>query len=130
MTDSPTVRLVLDTTAITAWCRESVAVGELLAEIRDEDGAAVIPLACLVEAAHSTGLLEQQRLDLLVDHDATVLLEDDARDWKALAATRTVIGRADLASAAMLAMTCSVNVMTNDPRWYAELGDIVLEFDG
>ena len=130
MTGPRTIRLVLDTTAITAWCRGSIAVGELIAEINDEYGAVVIPLPCLVEAAHKTAMLEQQRLDLLVGHEATVLLVDDAEEWKALAATRTVVGHADLASAALFAMLCDVSVMTRDARWYSELGGtLALEFD-
>ncbi len=47
------VRVVLDASAIVAFTRESIHVGEVLAEIDDELGAAAMPLPCLVEAIHS-----------------------------------------------------------------------------
>ena len=50
MSDRP-ARLVLDTSAIAAWTRGSVSVGELLAEIDLEQGAVIVPMPCLVEAA-------------------------------------------------------------------------------
>lgn len=122
MSDEPrTVRLVLDTTAITAWTRGSVAVGETLIEIDEEHGAVIIPLACLVEAAHATALLERDRLDLLIGHQATFLISDNPVDWLALTELRTLIGRADYASAAMAALDCDVDVMTADPRWYSSV---------
>lgn len=126
-----TVAIVLDTTAVTAWVRESLAVGELLAEINDAYGVALIPLACLVEAAHRTALLEQARLELLVAHPATMIVSDNPDEWPALAATRNLVDRADLASAAWLAIDCGVDVMTRDARWYSSVngGRDVLEFD-
>ena len=131
MTDPRTVAIVLDTTAITAWIRGSVAVGELLIEIDAEHGAALIPLACLVEAAHKTAMLDPHRLDLLVDHPATVLVADDPEDWRSLAAIRALVDRADLASAALLSVDGEVDVFTQDARWYAEVagGSRVLEFE-
>jgi hypothetical protein len=126
-----TIAVVLDTTAVTAWVRGSVAVGELLAEINDEHGAALIPLACLVEAAHKTALLHQAQLRLLVDHPATFLIADDPDEWPALAAMRNLVVRPDLAAAAWLSLANDVFVMTRDPRWYSSVngGRSVLEFD-
>lgn len=131
MTDPRTVAIVLDTTAVTAWVSGSIAVGELLAEINDGYGAALIPLACLVESAHRTALLEQPRLELLVGHPATLVVSDNPDEWPALAATRSLVERADLASAAWLAIDCDVDVMTRDARWYSAVngGHNVLEFD-
>jgi len=131
VTEPRSIAIVLDTTAVTAWARGSVAVGELLAELDDEHAAAVLPLSCLVEAAHKTGMLEQARLDLLVTHPAVFLLEDAADDWKALAATRLLVDRLDLASAAWFGLKCEVDVMTSDPRWYSSVngGRDVLEFE-
>jgi hypothetical protein len=122
-------RLVLDTSAITAWVRGSVAVGETLAEINDEGGAVVIPLWCLIEAGHNTAMIDRDRLDLLLAHPATFLVTDDVQDWESLVALRALIGRADCASAAMLALDLGVDVMTADPKWYGTVADgrIVLE---
>ncbi len=116
---------------MTAFARGSVAVGDLLIDINDEGGCALIPLACLVEAAHKTAMLEQNRLEVLVDHPATFLIADDPDDWPALAAMRNLVERHDLASAAWLGMDAQVDVMTSDPRWYAGVnnGGDVLEFE-
>ncbi|AEV84972.1 hypothetical protein ACWT_3948 [Actinoplanes sp. SE50] len=123
MTGGRDAKLVLDTSAIAAWVRGSVAVGETLAEVNDEDGAVVIPLSCLVEAGYHTAVLGRERLELLLAHPATSLITDDAEDWDALVALRALTGRADCASAAMLALDLGVDVMTSDPSWYKGVAD-------
>jgi hypothetical protein len=45
-----TVTLVLDTSAVLAYAKGSVAVGELLSIITDDGDTALIPAACLAEA--------------------------------------------------------------------------------
>ncbi len=40
------VQLVLDTSAIVAFAAGSIAVGELIAEIDDEEGATGLPVLC------------------------------------------------------------------------------------
>ncbi|MEV6349630.1 hypothetical protein [Actinoplanes sp. NPDC051851] len=124
-------KLVLDTTAVVAWVRGSIAVGETLAEIDDEGGYVAIPLWCLIEAGHSTAMLDRERLDLLLAHPATALITDDAADWETLVALRTLIGRADCAAAAMIALDLGVDVMTRDASWYRSVagGAIVLEIE-
>src|SRR3954471_219485 len=71
--------LVLDTSAIAAFARGSIHVGEVLAEIADEDAVALLPLACLVEAVNRQRFTSEEdaRLDLLVGHPATEMLADD-----------------------------------------------------
>jgi hypothetical protein len=131
VTQGRDAKLVLDTSAITAWVRGSVAVGETLAEVNDENGAVVIPLWCLIEAGHNTAMIERERLELLLAHPATFLITDDAQDWAALVALRTLTGRPDCAAAAMLALDLGVDVMTADPRWYKGVADgrIVLRIE-
>jgi hypothetical protein len=82
-----------------------------------------------VEVAHAT--TAQHRLDILIGHPATALLGDDPGDWRALAATRAIVGRIDLASAALFALDSGVDVLTQDPGWYADLGGarITLEIE-
>ncbi|GAA2692450.1 MULTISPECIES: hypothetical protein [Actinoplanes] len=131
MTEGRDAKLVLDTSAITAWARGSVAVGETLAEINDEGGAVIIPLWCLIEAGHHTAMIDRDRLELLLAHPATFLISDDAEDWESLVALRALVGRADCASAAMLALDLGVDVMTRDPKWYSGVagGRIVLAIE-
>jgi hypothetical protein len=125
------VRLVLDATAIAAYARGSVAVGEILIEVDAEHGAVIIPLSCLIEAAHATALLQRDHLQMLIDHPATFLVADDPDEWVALTELRTLVDRADRASAALVSLEYQVDVMTRDARWYASVarGRRVLEFD-
>lgn len=130
MSDEPrTVRLVFDATAVAAFMRGSIAVGEILAEIDEEHGCVILPLACLVEAAAS--LLDREHLDLLIGHPATVLVSDDPAEWLALTQLRILTGRPDCAAAALIALDYQVDVMTREPGWYSAVagGRRVLRFD-
>ena len=131
MTSPREVCLVLDRSAITAWARGSIAVGETLAEIADENGAVLIPFWCLVEAGHTTAMLERDRLDLLLAHPTTFLITDAAEDWEALVALRSLTGRHDCAVAALAALEMDVTVMTSEPDHYQQVkgGELVLEID-
>lgn len=131
MSDAPrTVRLVLDASAVAAWVHGSLAVGELIAEIDDEHGAVILPLPCLVEAAQAISGLDDGRLDILAAHPAVLLQTDDPDDWRLLAAIRALVERPDMASAALLALDSSVDVLTREPEWYAQVagGGIALPF--
>lgn len=126
-----TIRLVLDTSAVLGWLRGSIAVGELIAEIDSEDGAVILPLPCLVQAAHQTGLLETDLLNVLIANPAVFVLSDEPDEWLALATMRDLVDGADRASAALLALMSNVDVMTREPGWYRAVdnGDIGHEFD-
>jgi hypothetical protein len=124
------IRVVLDASAIVAFTRESIHVGEVLAEIDDGRGAAAMPLQCLVEAIHAVA--DTERLDLLVKHRATVLISDEPADWQVLAATYDIVGRVDAASAALAAIDNECDVLTRHPGLYAGLnaGGLVIEVEG
>jgi hypothetical protein len=113
------VRIVLDSSAIVAFTRGSIHVGEVLAELVDEDASAALPAVCLVEAVHSVADFE--RLDLLVQHRATCVLSADPDDWRALAALYDIVGRLDAASAALAALDCGCKVLTRQAGLYAGL---------
>lgn len=67
------VRVLLDTSAIVAFCRgTSVDVGEVIGEVHEEHAAAGLPLLCLVEARRA--IADTDLLDLLVAHQATVIV--------------------------------------------------------
>lgn len=89
MKDRP-VQVLLDASAIVAFTRSSIHVGEVIAEVDDEQAAVGLPLLCLVEATRAVA--DPDRLDLLVNHRATVILADDAADWRALAPLMTSSG--------------------------------------
>ena len=124
MTDGPrTERLVLDTSAVAGWIRGSVAIGELIAEVDDERGAALLPLSCLVRAAHQNGMLDTGLLQLLINHPAVFVISDDPDDWMALAALNAIVDGHDRAAAALLALTADVDILTRDASWYRTVGD-------
>jgi hypothetical protein len=130
VTDRP-LRLVLDPSAVAAWTRGSLAVGELLAEIDEEGGAVGIPLPCLTEVASQTHDDGRTWLDLLVRHRAAVILPDDPADWRMLAGVLAIIGRPSypLASTAWHALELGVDILTSRPGDYEGLdADLVLPF--
>lgn len=120
MTDHPTVRVILDASAIVAFCRESIDVGEVLAEIADEEGCAfALPALCLVEA--SRAVADDARLDLLCAHPAALVISPEPGEWRALAAAHDTVGRLDAASAVLAAIDLDCDVLTGQPGLYAGL---------
>ncbi|WP_305789693.1 hypothetical protein [Symbioplanes lichenis] len=130
MSDRPP-QLVLDVTAIAAWTRGSVAVGELLAEIDRDHGSVIVPLPCLIRVAATALDEDKQWLDLLVHHPAAVVRPDDPGDWRMLAEAHRIVGSAPVASAAWHALTHGIDVLTRTAKPYEGLGgDFLLLFDG
>ncbi|MCX5070895.1 hypothetical protein OOJ91_34165 [Micromonospora lupini] len=116
MTD-PTVRVVLDSSAIVAFCRESIGVGEVIAEVADEEGCVVgLPVLCLAEAARV--VTDQDRLALLVSHRAVEVLSPDPDSWQALAVTLDTVGRVDAATAVLAAIDLGCHVLSGQPGLY------------
>jgi hypothetical protein len=113
------IRVVLDTSAIIEFTRQSIHVGELIAEVDDEQCAVALSVLSLAEALHSVA--DPDRLDLLVDHHATILLSADVADWRALAATYDIVGRLDAAAAALAAIDYNCAVLTRQTSLYAGL---------
>jgi hypothetical protein len=118
VTDRP-VRIVLDASAVLAFCRESIHVGEVIAEVADEECLVGVPVMCLAEA--SRGAADADRLDLLVNHPAAVVLTVDPLSWRALAVVYDTVGRLDAAAALLAAVDNSGYVLTGQPRLYAGL---------
>lgn len=122
------VQLVLDTSAIAAFTAGSIAVGELIAEIDDEGGATGLPVVCVAEASRHAA--DGDRLHLLVNHHATVLLGVNSADWRALAASLDIVGQTDSATAVLAGIEHDCDVMTARPRLYAGLdGDMILPIE-
>ena len=120
MTDTPTVRVILDTSAIVAFCRESIDVGEVIAEVADEPGCVfALPILCLVEA--SRAVADRDRLDLLTNHHAAEIITPDPDAWRALAITHDTVGRLDAATAVLAAIDLGCDVLTAQPGLYAGL---------
>jgi hypothetical protein len=119
MSDRP-IRIVLDVSAIRAFMRTSVDVGEIIAEIDDEHGAVGLPVLCLIEANRTVE--DDGRLDHLIRHEVTTLLDVNASDWRALAAVHDDVGRLDAASAALATIDFRCFMLTDQPAVYANTG--------
>ncbi|MEW1584345.1 hypothetical protein AB0283_02690 [Micromonospora vinacea] len=113
------VRIVLDASAVLAFCRESIHVGEVIAEVAGEDCVVGVPVMCLAEA--SRGAADADRLDLLVNHPAVEVLTVDPLSWRALAVVYDTVGRLDAASALLAAVDSGGYVLTGQPGLYAGL---------
>jgi hypothetical protein len=60
-----TVTVVLDTSAVLAYTKGSIAVGELLAIVADDEDTALIPAACLAEAFRQSAAGDEAMLNVL-----------------------------------------------------------------
>ncbi|WP_243715552.1 hypothetical protein [Micromonospora sp. KC207] len=94
-------------------------MGEVIAEVADEDCHFGVPVMCLAEA--SRAVADTDRLDLLVNHPAAAVLTVDPVSWRALAFVYDTVGRLDAASALLAAVDNGCNVLTGQPGLYAGL---------
>lgn len=111
------VALILDTSAVLSFVRSSMHVGEVIAEVADERGVVAIPVSCLVEAAQHA--VDDDQLTLLVEHPDTLVLVEDAENWRALAALVPVTGGYAPACAALAAIDFERWVLSARPELYA-----------
>jgi hypothetical protein len=120
VSDRP-VKVVLDTSAIVAFTHGRIDVGEVIAEVDDDYGAAGLPVLCLVEATRA--VVDDGRLELLVSHLAAAVLAPRSGDWQALAAVYDTVGRLDAACAVLAAIDLDCQVLTGQPGLYAGLAN-------
>ena len=113
------IRLVLDTSAILAFAKGSLHVGETLSEVADNGAAFGLPIACLA-AAHSA---DHSMLSMLTGHPVGVLLTVKVDEWRPWAAMCGLLGRLDAAAALLAASYADCDVLTGEPALYRGLGD-------
>ena len=111
--------LVLDTSAVIAYARGSVDVGEPIAEVHSEGGTVLVPDVCLIEAASRVG---DDMPRLLLEHPACELEPLSLKHWPALAAART-LDRLDLVAALHVAALGQGYILTGEPAAYGVLGE-------
>ncbi|GIJ44262.1 hypothetical protein Val02_11480 [Virgisporangium aliadipatigenens] len=118
------VRLVLDTTAMLAFTDGSVAVGETIREVVDEDAGYALPHLCLAEAV---ALIDGERLPLLhllAQHThATVEPADD--DWEALGLATRTFGTSARGSAVAATTRHRAYLLTATPADYGEMDAVI-----
>lgn len=116
------VAVVLDATALAAYVDGQVAVGELIAEVADEDRAVGVPAVCLAAAYAATSSdVGAALLTLLTTTPAITVLPlgaepgvDDARQAGILA--RAAGGDIALGHAARAAIAHRAHLATADPK--------------
>jgi hypothetical protein len=118
----PTVRLVLDTSAVLAYAATSINVGETLAEVVDEGGRFGVSVPCLAEASRLVDEVHALGVPLLVQHPNCSILPVLAEDWSAVAGWTKVLGRVDLATSLLEAIDREAYVLTGEPGEYDEKG--------
>ena len=118
--DDRPVRIIFDTSAILAYARGSIHAGEPLAEVALEGGMVGLPTLCLAEAHCSAG--DDDRLNLLIDHHATVVVPP-SDDWMALTEIQHAVGIPEATSAMMSAIDEGSCVLTARSGLYAGIDD-------
>jgi hypothetical protein len=112
------VHVLLDASAIIAFTRRSIDVGEIIGEVDAEQAAVGLPVLCLVEA--NRAVTDTDLLDL-VAHPATAVTPVAPDSWKALTAAYDTVGRLDAASAVLAAIDGDRPILTAQPALYAGL---------
>lgn len=119
-----TIRLVLDTSAVTAYAHESVDVGEVIAEVTDEGMRFAAPEACLAEAAMGARRDQLDILDVLANHHHRAHLPLlDWREWGTMAVLYRGLTRGMVA---MAAAEHRAYVVTAEPEAYGNLPTIAI----
>lgn len=115
------IRLVLDATAIAAYARTSINVGELVAEVLAEGAGFLTPNLSLAEAAAGTDREGLARLAVLAK-SGTVHVA--LPDWQDLGLGARVYGTVQRALVAHLAVQYRAYVVSCDPGAYVGLPTI------
>ena len=114
------IHLILDTSAIRAFARASIDVGEIISEVNDESAAVGLPVLCLVEANRTA--VDQERLEILLRHEAATVLDVRASNWRELAAMSAGIDSLAAASAALATVDLRCFILTSEPQLYTRSG--------
>nr|MDT0663450.1 hypothetical protein [Micromonospora sp. DSM 115978] len=118
------IRIILDSTTIAAFAGTSVAVGEVIAEVGDENARVGVPVYCLAEAYRQLPEDELPAVSLLAAHPSTVIVDVGPADWLALAGLARDSGRIDTAAALLLAVDSGGYVLTGEPEAYGDWKDL------
>src|SRR5262249_17398576 len=118
-----TVKLALDTTAVQAFANASIHVGELLAELEDEDTSFAISALCLAEASATIG--DESMIRLLVQRAACLVIPVRRDDWPALARELHKASGLSMAATALIAERADAYIVTADPDGYGKDAPVI-----
>jgi hypothetical protein len=114
------IKLVLDTSAILAFTRGSIHVGEPISEVANEGGLSALPTLCLAAAKWMVD--DRDRMQVLADHPDTVVVPASP-DFFALGIVETWVGNLDASAAVLTAIDQEAFIMTARPGLYRGLID-------
>jgi hypothetical protein len=123
-----TVRLILDTSAVSAYINGSIHVGELLIEIQEEEDIQfAVPVICLAEAGTVTD--NDDTLVLLAKHGRAIVAAVPASRWSDLVNLSKMLGQVSHAATFLAAAKHEAYLVTATPERYPET-DMVIEIGG
>lgn len=114
----PAVKLILDTSAVLAYARGSIDVGETIAEVVEEGDAFGASVISLAEAARLASDGDRAGITLLATHKRFQPLAAPAEDWPRLAAWTTSLDSVQHAAAVIEAIDRDGYLITSDPGSY------------
>lgn len=112
------IHIVLDASAIAAFVRGSISVGETITLVADAGAAIGLPVLSLATA--KLHVADDHLIDFLVGLDTTEVLATTTQ-WRALAAATSDVGRLDAADAALATIDCHADLLTGETGLYAGL---------
>jgi hypothetical protein len=116
-----TVRAVLDATAVAAYARGSVDLGEVITEIAAEEATVGLPVVCLIEASPPADEPAQKLLSILTALPHSVILPLNANDWQRHASAARLLGTLGRAQAALTVVNGQATyILTTEPDAYGE----------
>ncbi len=123
MTKDQRVRLILDTSAVLAYARGSINVGETITEVIQEGGWIGASVVCLAEASRVVPQQDAFGVPLLANHDRFVALPAEEGEWRKLAWWAKTLDGVDRAATAIEALDRRGYVVTAEPEVYEEKVD-------
>ncbi|HCT79834.1 MAG TPA: hypothetical protein DGT23_25365 [Micromonosporaceae bacterium] len=117
--------MILDTSAVAAYSKGSIHVGEVLAELHDEPEVKfALPVICLAEAGKVADDVDQ--LVLLAQHERAVTTPLRAEDWLDLINLSMMLGRVDCAATFLGATQNRAYLLTATPDRYPD-SEIIID---
>ncbi len=116
-----TVQLVLDTSAVLAYCDPglSIHVGEPLAILEEDENALVaVPAVCLAEAVRQGA--DEAMVRILASRDSCTVAPLRRGDWGALGHDARLLGRIDLAAATIVSAAYRAPILSQETGRYPD----------
>ncbi len=116
-------QVLLDTSAVAAYTRGSVAVGELIMMVADEDGHIGVPVTCVAEVyADARGVEEAMLEHLTAATPGVVVLPMEPKDAAAIGRVSRLSGLG-VGHAIVAAKSASAYIATADGKRVRQLVD-------